>query len=149
MTMNAETYTSEGEAAGEPVELPEEPFDGTINRDVLHQVVTALQARSRQGTASTKNRATITGGGTALPDQKATEQQHQQTGADLAGDLVVDAHACRGHALQECDHGGRHPLGGYTRLMPFHGRVKRPGRCPGLACRLAVPLAWNPWAKRS
>ncbi len=72
MTMNAEAYTAEGAEAGEPVELPEEPFDGTINRDVLHQVVTALQARSRQGTASTKNRATITGGGSKPWRQKGT-----------------------------------------------------------------------------
>lgn len=70
--MNAEAYTAEGAEAGEPVELPEEPFDGTINRDVLHQVVTALQARARQGTASTKNRATITGGGKKPWRQKGT-----------------------------------------------------------------------------
>lgn len=72
MTMNADAYTAEGAEAGESVELPEEPFDGTINRDVLHQVVTALQARARQGTASTKNRATITGGGTKPWRQKGT-----------------------------------------------------------------------------
>ena len=72
MTMNADAYTAEGAEAGETVELPEEPFDGTINRDVLHQVVTALQARARQGTASTKNRATITGGGTKPWRQKGT-----------------------------------------------------------------------------
>lgn len=72
MTMNAEAYTAEGAEAGDPVELPEEPFDGTINRDVLHQVVTALQARSRQGTASTKNRANITGGGSKPWRQKGT-----------------------------------------------------------------------------
>lgn len=72
MTMNAEAYTTEGEAAGETVDLPEDPFDGTVNRDVLHQVVTAQQARSRQGTASTKNRATITGGGRKPWRQKGT-----------------------------------------------------------------------------
>lgn len=72
MTMNAESYTTDGETAGEPVELPEEPFDGTVNQDVLHQVVTALQARARQGTASTKNRATITGGGKKPWRQKGT-----------------------------------------------------------------------------
>lgn len=70
--MNAEAYTSDGEAAGEAVELPEDPFDGTVNQDVLHQVVTALQARARQGTASTKNRATITGGGKKPWRQKGT-----------------------------------------------------------------------------
>lgn len=72
MTMNADVYTTEGAETGESVELPEEPFDGTINRDVLHQVVTALQARARQGTASTKNRATITGGGSKPWRQKGT-----------------------------------------------------------------------------
>lgn len=70
--MKATAYRSDGTSAGEEVELPGDPFDGTVNRDVLHQVVTALQARARQGNASTKTRQTITGGGRKPWRQKGT-----------------------------------------------------------------------------
>jgi large subunit ribosomal protein L4 len=70
--MKATAYTPQGEATDQDVELPEEFFDGTVNRDVLHQVVTAIQARGRQGTASTKTRGTITGGGRKPWRQKGT-----------------------------------------------------------------------------
>lgn len=70
--MKATAYTSDGEATGRELELPGDPFDGTVNQDVLHQVVTAIQARGRQGTASTKTRSTITGGGRKPWRQKGT-----------------------------------------------------------------------------
>jgi large subunit ribosomal protein L4 len=47
-------------------------FDGVVNQDVLHQVVTALLAHRRQGTASTKTRQTIAGGGRKPWRQKGT-----------------------------------------------------------------------------
>lgn len=72
MTMKATAYTPEGERTGGEMDLPTDPFDGTVNRDVLHQVVTAIQARGRQGTASTKTRSTITGGGRKPWRQKGT-----------------------------------------------------------------------------
>lgn len=69
--MKAQRYTTEGDAAGE-VELPEALFDGTVHEPALHQVVTAIQARQRQGTASTKTRSTITGGSRKPWRQKGT-----------------------------------------------------------------------------
>lgn len=72
MTMKAPTYTAEGEDTGRETDLPEDPFDGTVNRNVLHQVVTAIQSRGRQGTSSTKTRSTITGGGRKPWRQKGT-----------------------------------------------------------------------------
>ena len=72
MTIKATAYGPEGQPTGSDVELPAEPFDGTVNRDVLHQVVTAIQARGRQGTASTQTRSTITGGGRKPWRQKGT-----------------------------------------------------------------------------
>lgn len=69
--MEATTYTTEGPEP-KPARLPPSIFDGEVNKAVLHQVVTAIRAHARQGTASTKNRATITGGGRKPWRQKGT-----------------------------------------------------------------------------
>lgn len=70
--MKAKAYTAAGEARPESVTLPEAPFDGTVNRHVLHQVVTALLAHRRQGTHSTKTRQESRGGGRKPWRQKGT-----------------------------------------------------------------------------
>ncbi len=70
--MKATAYTAEGEARSEQVELPEALFDGTVHEAALHQVVTAIQTNRRQGTASTKDRSTITGGSRKPWRQKGT-----------------------------------------------------------------------------
>lgn len=69
--MKVATYASDGTAGTEQA-LPEMPFDGTINEDVLHQVVTAVLANRRQGTASTKTRSTVRGGSRKPWRQKGT-----------------------------------------------------------------------------
>lgn len=69
--MNVATYSSDGTAGAERA-LPEIPFDGTVNEDVLHQVVTAVLANRRQGTASTKTRSTVRGGSRKPWRQKGT-----------------------------------------------------------------------------
>ena len=69
--MRVATYTSDG-AAGPEQALPTTPFDGTVNEDVLHQVVTAVLANRRQGTASTKTRSTVRGGSRKPWRQKGT-----------------------------------------------------------------------------
>ncbi len=69
--MKVATYDADGKAGAEQT-LPEELFDGTINRDALHQVVTAILAHGRQGTASTKTRSTVHGGGRKPWRQKGT-----------------------------------------------------------------------------
>ncbi len=69
--MKAMCYPSDG-SAGEERELPVTPFDGVVNRDALHQVVTAVLANRRQGTASTKTRSTVRGGSRKPWRQKGT-----------------------------------------------------------------------------
>lgn len=69
--MEVTAYTAEGAEAG-PVRLPDAIFDGEVNEAVLHQVVTAIRAHARQGTAATKTRHTITGGGRKPWRQKGT-----------------------------------------------------------------------------
>ncbi len=70
--MKVKGYTAEGAARSGDVALPESVFDGTVNEDVLHQVVTALRAHRRQGTHATKTRQTIRGGGRKPWRQKGT-----------------------------------------------------------------------------
>lgn len=69
--MKVATYSSDGTAGAERA-LPETPFDGVVNEDVLHQVVTAVLANRRQGTASTKTRSTVRGGSRKPWRQKGT-----------------------------------------------------------------------------
>lgn len=69
--MKVTTYDASGKS-GAQAALPEETFDGTVNQDALHQVVTAVLAHRRQGTASTKSRSTIRGGGSKPWRQKGT-----------------------------------------------------------------------------
>ena len=47
-------------------------FDGRINSDVIHQAVIMYQASLRQGNASTKERAYVSGGGKKPYRQKGT-----------------------------------------------------------------------------
>lgn len=60
--LTAELYTSDGTRNGE-VELAAEIFGIAPNMAVMHQVVTAQLAAARSGTASTKTRAEVRGGG--------------------------------------------------------------------------------------
>ncbi len=54
------------------IALPQEIFGGRINRDVLHQTVLMYRACARQGTASTKERGSVRGGGIKPWRQKGT-----------------------------------------------------------------------------
>ena len=58
----------------ESIDLPEEIFGGRINTDVIHQAVVMYQATFRQGNASTKERADVSGGGKKPYRQKGTGQ---------------------------------------------------------------------------
>jgi large subunit ribosomal protein L4 len=69
--MRVERSTAAGAPAG-TVELPDQVFGVVPNRHVLHQVVTAQRAAARSGTHSTKNRATVSGGGAKPWRQKGT-----------------------------------------------------------------------------
>ena len=61
-TPMAKVYSSSGEATGE-MTLAAEIFGIEPNVAVMHQVVTAQRAAGRSGTASTKTRAEVRGGG--------------------------------------------------------------------------------------
>lgn len=60
--MRAKLFNQNGEAIGE-IELPREVFGQRFNPDLVHQVVTAQMANQRQGTAHTKDRKEVSGGG--------------------------------------------------------------------------------------
>lgn len=54
------------------VSLNKKVFDGTVNMPLIHQVVTMYQASQRSGSASTKTRAEVRGGGKKPWRQKGT-----------------------------------------------------------------------------
>jgi len=64
-------YNVKGEEVGE-VELKDSIFNVPVRSDILHQVVTMQLANRRQGTASTKTRAEVRGGGRKPWRQKGT-----------------------------------------------------------------------------
>lgn len=68
--------TPAGKASGS-VELPAEIFDVQVNVPLIHQVVVAQLAAARQGTASTKTRAEVSGGGRKPYKQKGTGRARQ------------------------------------------------------------------------
>ena len=59
------------------VDLPAEIFDVQVNVPLIHQVVVAQQAAARQGTAKTKTRAEVRGGGRKPYKQKGTGRARQ------------------------------------------------------------------------
>lgn len=71
MAAVAKVIDASGDATGER-ELPDELFGGDPNVGVMHQVVTAQLAAARSGTASTKTRAEVRGGGKKPWRQKGT-----------------------------------------------------------------------------
>ena len=64
-------------AQGDTVDLPAEVFDVELNVALIHQVVVAQLAAARQGTASTKTRAEVRGGGKKPYRQKGTGRARQ------------------------------------------------------------------------
>jgi large subunit ribosomal protein L4 len=75
-TVNAAAYTALG-TERDPVPLPAEIFDGTVNMPVMHQAVKAFLANQRQGTAATKNRKYVVGGNQKPWKQKGTGRARQ------------------------------------------------------------------------
>ncbi|MCK4774637.1 MAG: 50S ribosomal protein L4, partial [Candidatus Krumholzibacteria bacterium] len=64
-------YEKDGTESGK-MELPEKLFGGEVNQDVIHEAVVAYLANQRQGTASTKGRSDVRGGGHKPYRQKGT-----------------------------------------------------------------------------
>jgi large subunit ribosomal protein L4 len=59
------------------VDLPEDLFDVQVNVPLIHQVVVAQLAAARQGTADTKTRGEVAGGGRKPYRQKGTGRARQ------------------------------------------------------------------------
>ena len=67
----AALYSMDKEKVGD-VELPDDVFSANVNAPLIHQAVCAHLANCRQGTASTKTRREVRGGGKKPYKQKGT-----------------------------------------------------------------------------
>jgi large subunit ribosomal protein L4 len=67
---------ADGQKTG-TLDLPADVFGVQVNIPLIHQVVVAQQAAARQGTASTKTRAEVRGGGRKPYRQKGTGRARQ------------------------------------------------------------------------
>src|SRR6476659_9195924 len=82
------------------VDLPAEIFDVQVNIPLIHQVVVAQLAAARQGTADTKTRAEVAGGGRKPYRQKGTGRARQGSirAPQFAGGGVVHGPTPRSYA---------------------------------------------------
>ncbi len=69
--MEAKIYNQKGGDAGK-VTLPEKVFSAKWRADLVHQVVEGMRSNSRAGTADTKDRGEVRGGGKKPWKQKGT-----------------------------------------------------------------------------
>ncbi|TSC83538.1 MAG: large subunit ribosomal protein L4 [Parcubacteria group bacterium Gr01-1014_17] len=69
--MESIIYNQKGEQVGK-VALPKRVFDAPWRADLVHQVVTSLLSNARSGTAHTKTRGEVSGGGKKPWQQKGT-----------------------------------------------------------------------------
>jgi len=69
--MKAKLYQQDGSVKGD-VDLPDSVFAAEVNESLLHQVIKSYQANLRQGTAKTKSRGEVSGGGKKPWRQKGT-----------------------------------------------------------------------------
>jgi len=82
------------------VDLPAEIFDVQVNIPLIHQVVVAQLAAARQGTADTKGRGEVAGGGRKPYRQKGTGRARQGSirAPQFAGGGVVHGPSPRDYA---------------------------------------------------
>ena len=74
--VSATVYDKDGKESGH-LDLPESIFNAPLNTAVLHQAVKRQQANDRQGTAQTKTRGDVSGGGKKPWKQKGTGRARQ------------------------------------------------------------------------
>ncbi|MDQ2836747.1 MAG: 50S ribosomal protein L4 [Actinomycetota bacterium] len=77
LTIDVVNPTGSSDTKKSTVELPAEIFDVPMNIPLIHQVVVAQLAAARQGTASTKTRGEVRGGGKKPYRQKGTGRARQ------------------------------------------------------------------------
>jgi large subunit ribosomal protein L4 len=70
--IEAPHYSAAGKKNAAAFSLPDDVFDGTVNEAVLHQAVMIYRGNQRQGTAKTKRRQEVSGGGAKPWKQKGT-----------------------------------------------------------------------------
>ncbi len=116
--MKAKVFTQEGKEKG-TLDLPPEIFGVEINRSLMHSVVTAYLTNQRQGTAKTKTRTEVSGGGAKPFRQKGT-------GRARAGSNTSPLWVRGGKAF------GAIPKS-YSRTIPK--KVKRAALCSALTSR--------------
>jgi large subunit ribosomal protein L4 len=75
-TLTVDVLDTTGKKAG-TADLPGDVFDTQTNIPLIHQVVVAQLAAARQGTASTKTRGEVRGGGKKPYKQKGTGRARQ------------------------------------------------------------------------
>jgi large subunit ribosomal protein L4 len=76
MAMNAKHFSAKGDERG-TVELPEEVFGQPVHEHAIWEAVRCYLANQRQGTASVKTRAEVSGGGRKPWRQKGTGRARQ------------------------------------------------------------------------
>jgi large subunit ribosomal protein L4 len=92
----------DGDAAatdGAQLDLPADVFDVDLNLALIHQVVVGQLAGARQGTASTKTRGEVRGGGSKPYRQKGTGRARQGSirAPQFAGGGIVHGPKPRGY----------------------------------------------------
>jgi large subunit ribosomal protein L4 len=97
--LTVDVRTADGKTDG-TVTLPAEIFDVQVNVPLIHQVVVAQLAAARQGTASTKSRGEVRGGGRKPYRQKGTGRARQGStrAPQFAGGGVVHGPTPRSYA---------------------------------------------------
>jgi large subunit ribosomal protein L4 len=75
--IEAPHYSAAGAKKKGGFSLPGDFFDGTINRDVMHQAVKSYLGNQRQGTHATKTRSFVSGGNQKPWRQKGTGRARQ------------------------------------------------------------------------